>query len=123
MELILHWFDNNSMVANAGKFKFIIFGQKYNKRLCLDINGKNILNSKTVELLRIIIDKKLNFHAHIDKINKKASNYTHSLKRVCHNLNEQNTNFLITTFSLIMFCLLPTHLDAMLKQLTIKLPK
>ena len=95
------------MVANAGKFQFIILGHKYNKRLCLDINGKKILNSKTVELLGIIIDEKLNLNAHIDKITKKASNYRNSLNRVCHHLNEQNTNILINTFFSSCFAYCP----------------
>ena len=48
MKIILEWFKINSMVANAGKFQFIILGHKYKKKLCLNINGKKVINSKTV---------------------------------------------------------------------------
>ena len=98
MELILKWFETNSMVANAGKFQFIILGHKYKKRLSLNINGKKVPNSKTVELLGVIIDEKLSFNDHIDKITKKANNYTNSLNRICHHLMNQNANILINTF-------------------------
>ena len=86
MDKILKWFSMNSMVANAGKFQFIILGHKYKKRLSLNINGKMVPNSKTVELLGIIIDEKLNFNDHIEKITKKDNNYVNSLNRICHNL-------------------------------------
>ena len=98
MDIILKWFKTNSMVANAGKFQFIILGHKYKKRLCLNINGKKVPNSKTVELLGIIIDEKLTFNDHIDKITKKANNYINSLNRICHHLNNQNANILTNTF-------------------------
>ena len=103
------------MVANAGKFQFIILGHKYKKRLCLDIDGKKVLNSKTVELLGIIIDEKLTFNDHIEKITKKANNYVSSLNRICHHLNNHNTGILLNTFFLFLFHILPTDMDAMLK--------
>ena len=107
MDKILDWFCINSMVANAGKFQFIILGHKYKRRLCLDINGKKVPNSKTVELLGIIIDEKLSFNDHIDKITKKASNYTNSLNRICHHLNNQNAGILINTFFYSCFTYCP----------------
>jgi hypothetical protein len=98
MKIILEWFKINSMVANAGKFQFIILGHKYKKKLCLNINGKKVINSKTVELLGIIIDEKLTFNDHIDKITKKANNYINSLNRICHHLNDENSKILTNTF-------------------------
>ena len=95
MDTILDWFCKNSMVANAGKFQFIILGHKYKRRLCLDINGKKVPNSKTVELLGINIDEKLTFNDHIDKITKKANNYMNSLNRICHHLNNHNAGILL----------------------------
>jgi hypothetical protein len=107
MKIILNWFDINSMVANACKFQFMILGYKYRRKLCLDINGKRVVNSKEVVLLGITIDEKLTFNNHIEKITKKANNYTKSLKRISISVTNENTNILINTFFCSCFTYCP----------------
>ena len=104
---ILDWFDINSMVANASKFQFMILGYKYKRKLCLNIHGKKVLCSKKVTLLGIIIDEKLTFNDHIDKITKRANNYTSSLYRIFPYINSDNSNILLNTFFFSCFTYCP----------------
>ena len=56
MKNLLYWFKINSLKANPGKFQFMILGKK--KRLKYSLTIKE---SDEVELLRITIDKALDF--------------------------------------------------------------
>ena len=55
----------------------------------------------------VIIDEKLNFNDHIDKITKKAKNYTSSLSRILHYLNDTNSSILFNTFFYSCFSYCP----------------
>ena len=73
MTNILSWFQANSMSANSSKFQLMFLGLKRNINLCLEINGKILLPSKSVKLLGVEIDNKLNFLPHIETMCKKAN--------------------------------------------------
>ena len=47
---VLYWFQNNSLKANPGKFQFMIFGDKRDNTLKLNILDKDIRNSSETEL-------------------------------------------------------------------------
>ena len=54
--------------ANTDKFQFMVLGNKSYKQFKLTINGSSINSQKSVKLLGITIDSKLNFNTHIGKI-------------------------------------------------------
>ena len=68
MKNILSWFRYNSMKANLDKFQFIILGSSYNKCFILKINSIEVRSRTEVESLGLIIDYKLKFDGHIDKL-------------------------------------------------------
>ena len=59
---ILNWFRLNSLKANPGKFRFMVFGDKSHHK---HINSIKVEASADVLLLGITIDKKLTFKQHI----------------------------------------------------------
>ena len=72
LKIPLKWFKDNQIMANPGKFEFMILIENtINKSIV--INNKTIELSKAVELLGLTIDNKLNFGIHINNICKVAS--------------------------------------------------
>ena len=63
------------MIVNPDKFQAIVLhqGNKNNTNIILSIENIKINTSKSVKLLGITIDNKLNFEEHISAICEKAS--------------------------------------------------
>ena len=60
LKIALKWFKDNQMMANPGKFQFMILSKNtINKSIV--INNKTIESSKSVKLLGLTIDNKLNY--------------------------------------------------------------
>ena len=66
------WFNENHMKANPSKFQFIPFSKKESVT-SIRLDECEIQPSDQVELLGIIVDKKLNFCQHVNKMVKKAA--------------------------------------------------
>ena len=90
------------MMANPGKFQFMILGKNtINKSIV--INNKTIESSKSVELLGLTIDNKLNFRIHINNICKVASPRIKALGRIRSRLNLSQAKTLCNCFILSQF--------------------
>ena len=72
LKIVLKWFKDNQMMANTGNFQFMILS-KNTANKSIVINNKTIESSKSVKLLGLTIDNKLNFVIHINNICKVAS--------------------------------------------------
>ena len=57
-----------SLVVNPEKSHFICLGQKIDDAETLNFNNVAIKYSKEVEILRIMLDRNMNFHTHIKSI-------------------------------------------------------
>ena len=87
------------MMANPEKFKFMILS-KNTINQSIVINNKTTESTKSVKLLGLTIDNKLNFGIHINNICKMASAKIKRLKRIRNKLN------LLQTKILYNFCIL-----------------
>ena len=64
LKIALKWFKDNQMMADPGKSQFMILSKNtINKSIVID--NKTIESSKSVKLLGLTIDNKLNFGIHI----------------------------------------------------------
>ena len=79
---IITWFNNNAMVANPYKFQFMVLGKNVNDKISITIENITLESIKTVKLLGINIDSKLNFKEHIKTMIKAANNKTDALFRL-----------------------------------------
>ena len=72
------------MIANPGKFQAILIKKDRSDTSGIDINlsDKNIKSEKTVKLLGIKLDNKLNFDPHISDLCKKAATQLNVLKKL-----------------------------------------
>ena len=81
LKIALKLFKGNQMMANPGKFQFmILIKNTINKSIVID--NKTIESSKSVKLLGLTIDNKLNFGIHIDNKCKVASAKMKGLGRI-----------------------------------------
>ena len=89
-------------MTNPGKIQFMILSKNAINKSCVTDN-KTIESSKSVKLLRLIIDKKLNFRIHIKNICKVASAKITGLGRIRNRLNLSQLKILYNSFILSKF--------------------
>ena len=99
LKIALKWFKDNQMMANPGKFQFMILS-KNTINQSIVINNKTIESLKSVKLLGLTIDNKLNFEIHINNICKVASTKNKRSKRIRSRLNLSQKIFLYNSFTL-----------------------
>ena len=102
LKIALKWFKDNQMMANPGKFQFMILSKNaINKSLLID--NKTIESSKSVKLLGLTIDSKLNFGIHINNICKVASPKIKGSGRIRNRLNLSQAKILYNSFIFSQF--------------------
>ena len=102
LKIALKWFKDNKMMANPGNFQFMILSKNtINKSIV--INNKTIESLKSVKLLRLTIDNKLNFGIHIKNICKVASAKIKGLESIRSRLNLSQAKILYDSFILSQF--------------------
>ena len=102
LKIALKWFKDNQMMANPGKFQFMILSKNtINKSLATD--NKVIESSKSVKLLRLTIHNKLDFGIHINNICKVASAKIKGLRMIRNRLNLSQAKILHNSFILSQF--------------------
>ena len=92
--ILLRWFENNYFKMNADKL--LITNSDENVSLVVD--GHKIKGNKTVKLLGIKIDNKLNFNDHLSSIYKKASLKLHALARISKFMSKEKLRVLMKAF-------------------------
>ena len=75
----------------------MVLGDKQNTPFVLNINGKEINNSREIEL-GIVIDNQLKFKKHIENLCKKASFKLHALRRIRKFLTTEKARILANAF-------------------------
>ena len=99
LKIVLKWFKYNQMMANLGKFHFMILSKNtINKSFA--INNKTIQSSKSVKLLGLTTDNKLNFGIHINNKCKVANAKIKGLGRIRNKLNLSQAKILYNSFIL-----------------------
>lgn len=99
-EKAVEWFKDNMMIVNPEKFQAIIIDRKNqdNNPVPLKISGKTIFSEKSVKLLGIEIDSKLNFDKHITQLCKKSASQLNAIIRLNSFLNLEQKTLLVNSF-------------------------
>ena len=94
------WLKENKMIANPDKFQALILSKSKsdNSNVKLNIGGKIIMSDSNVKLLGVLIDQKLNFNKHIEKICKTASQQLNAIFRFKNILSDEAKNILVQSF-------------------------
>ena len=76
---LMQWFTENYMKSNNDKCHLIVSSPD---DVSIEIGCNEIVNEKSVKLLGVIIDQKLNFCEHVTHLCRKASIKLHALARI-----------------------------------------
>ena len=97
-KIIIDWFRNNYMKLNEDKCHFMIFGERTNQEVSINIGSCAVNNSKEEKLLGILIDANLSFEKHISNICQKAGNKLFALSRMSAYLGTDKLRLLMRAF-------------------------
>ena len=78
--ILIELFSNNYLLMNADKSQLLV--TKNDENISLNIDDEIIKGSKSVKLLGVTIDSKLDFSEHVSNICKKVSKKLHALARI-----------------------------------------
>ena len=93
--MILEWFKINEMKSNEDKCHLIVANDD---KSLVELGNEIITGEKTVELLGVTIDNKLNFTEHVTKLIKKGNQKLHALARISKYLDEDKLKIIMKTF-------------------------
>lgn len=83
LELMHQWFSANKMSMNTEKTNFILFTTSfYTPSLTLSINNEPLRQVQETNYLGLIIDNRLKWNNHINKVKKKILPYIFAMKKV-----------------------------------------
>ena len=87
------------MIVNLKKFQVIIINRqnRSSHNFCLNINSAEIKSKKSVTLLGIEIDNKLNFEKHVSTVCKKVNNQLNAISRIAAVLGKKEKEILINS--------------------------
>ena len=108
----IDWFEINNMIVNTDKFQaMILSSDKKENKYDLKINDSIISSEKSVTLLGIEIDNKLNFEKQVANICRKANNQLNAIGRIQNFLGKKEKETIINSFvySNFMYCPLTWH--------------
>ena len=94
--ILIRWFQDNYLQLNPDKCKFLISNR--DKDISIIINNEVIECSKSVKLLGVTIDNKLDFNEHLTKLCKKVSSKLHALARISNYMCQDKLRVLIKAF-------------------------
>ena len=95
-DTLLKWFDDNYFKANDDKCHLLVTNHSDETTLLV---GKELIKGpKSVKLLGITIDNKLNFNGHVSNICDKVSQKLHILARVAVFINTDKLRILMKAF-------------------------
>ena len=111
----IKWFEDNHMKVNTDKFQALVLSpgmSSYPDNFTFEIDGVKIKPEKSVKLLGVYIDNKLNFHDHVTYICKQAAKQVNVLKRFSKILTKKEKLLIFNAFLLYNFnyCPLVWHL-------------
>ena len=96
VNILASWFTDNYFKMNAEKCHLIV--PKHDNDVHININNKIIKGEKSVTLLGVKIDNKLNFDEHVTDICKKANKKLHALARVAPFMEKDKLRILMKAF-------------------------
>ena len=98
--VILQWFRFNEMKSNTDKMHLIISdtNKNFTSTGCIYINNEFIESEKSVKLLGVTIDNKLNFNEHVTNLIKKGNQKLHAIARISKYLCENKLKLVVRTF-------------------------
>ena len=96
IDSLIKWFRDNYLKLNADKCHFLV--SNHSDGVEINVEDEIIECEKSVKLLGVTIDNKLNFNEHVSKICKKASQKLHALARISNYMSQEKLRTLMKAF-------------------------
>ncbi len=108
MSTLADWFQANKLSLNINKTHFMVFGNRKNITLDINIDGLKIDQVDNTKFLGIQIDHKLNWKIHIQNLCKKLSRHIGIINRLKSYLPQQTLLQLYYSFIYphVLYCIL-----------------
>ena len=94
-EILMKWFNENYMKSNNEKCHLVISSPD---EVSIKIGCDEIVNEKSVKLLGVTIDQKLNFSEHVTNLCQKASRKLHALARISKYMSINKRRIIMKAF-------------------------
>ena len=91
------------MKLNTDKCHFMVLGKSSNQDVTVNVGSSVIGNTDDEKLLGVMIDKKLTFETHINKLCKKAGNKLFARSRMSPYMNSNKLRILMRAFVMSQF--------------------
>lgn len=93
LEIVGGWMrDNKLAVAPAKSEAMVISGRKVCRPIKIKFGNQEITQKNIIKYLGVVLDRKLNFHSHIDYVTAKAEKTVAALSRIVPNLGGPGEN-------------------------------
>ena len=92
---LFHWFDFNDMKTNASKTNLLVSNEE---NISIEIENEVIKGTKSVKLLGVTVDNKVNFTEHIGKLCKGTSQKLHALARISKFMTLRKLKLIMNAF-------------------------
>ena len=96
ISLLVKWFDNNYLKLNADKCHLL--APKHMNDVSINVNGQIVKGEKSVKLLGIQIDNKLDLDEHVSHLCQKASQKLNALKRIAPYMETSKLRIIMKAF-------------------------
>ena len=107
---ISNWLIENKLTLNMTKTEFMLIGSR--RRMCTltvpprpSINDSHIEHVTTARSLGLIIDVKLTWRSHVDKLTKKIASGIRAMKRIRHLVPYGTLHSIYQALVLLQYCL------------------
>lgn len=96
VKIYCNWLKGNKLTINADKTKYMIFRNKNKKNVQIEVkvNGKVIDEVDKYNYLGMIVDNKLKWTYHVDKITKKMASVIGAVRRVNVDMRRNTANLI-----------------------------
>lgn len=93
MNIIDEWISSNRMSINWNKSHYFIIGTD-TQEVTINVNANILTSCEEMEILGVIIDKRLSFGKHIEKVVNKTSKILGVIKRIRYYVNDKSLKIL-----------------------------
>jgi len=93
---LIDWLTNNGMKVNIAKTELVVFGRKYTE-IQVDIKGVNLCSKKTMRVLGVSFDYKMEWSNHINDVTKAVQKIQFGIRCLKKFLEPSELLMLVTT--------------------------
>ena len=97
LEMITKWLKESGLIVNEEKTEICLFYKQDHPTVTLTLNGKLLRTKKTINVLGVIFDSKMQWSSQVSQAISKSKKALHGIKLVKKYLTKDETKMLLTS--------------------------